>query len=288
MYRLSSLAGGAVRRVVAREDVPPASREEFDGYEAAVRVDAGGFEGSLAELVQLVSERKLDVLGVHLGEIVSCFLGNIDGLREGDAEALMELLSQFVLLLSLLIHWKVASMLPADDERETDEELYGMEQRDKLVGRFIELQAYARSAQAISQMLEAQALCVPRRAGLEEQFTDLAPDLLAGVDTAKLHSAWMRVVEREGARKAAEVDLGHVTVDSVSLPEALVIVETRLASLKEVTFGYLVSDAVTKLEVIVRFLAILELFKRGDVTLAQNEIFGDVTVKWVGASLGAR
>jgi segregation and condensation protein A len=106
----------------------------------------------------------------------------------------------------------------------------------------------------------------------------LAPDLLEGVTTADLAAAFHRATAE---RPASGIDLAHVTVDAVTVAEAVAELEVRLPSAGRSTFRELTGHLTSRIEIIVRFLALLELCKQGRVSLEQGHTFGELEVAWV-------
>jgi segregation and condensation protein A len=116
-------------------------------------------------------------------------------------------------------------------------------------------------------------------AGPEERFASLMPDLLEGVSPLRLQRAFMRAA----APKAPKViGLEHVAPIRASVAEALVTVAEQMRQSGRMTFREIVGDITDKIEVVVRFLAILELYKQGRVELDQVMRFGDIQVVWLG------
>ncbi|MET0160696.1 MAG: segregation/condensation protein A, partial [Acidimicrobiales bacterium] len=118
----------------------------------------------------------------------------------------------------------------------------------------------------------------PRLAGIEEQFVSLAPDLLAGVDAGDVRRAYVKVLTRPQPR----VDLFHIAAIKVNVADAVEELVDELPRLGRTTFRSLTSSLVERLEVVVRFLGLLELFKVGLVELDQVGQFGDIHIVWLG------
>ncbi len=232
------------------------------------------FEGPFDVLLQLILDHKVDVCDVPIAPVVDAFVAHI---AEAPSLDLAET-SEFLVIAAVLVELKSRRLLPGPDEVDADEELVGLEQRDLLLARLVELQAYSAAAVDFTMLIEQAARSLPRTAGLEERFTDLAPDLLAGVGPADIAAAFRRAIV---ARPQPVLDLSHVTVEQVSVSEAVSELEAFLPSSGEVTFKQLTSHLKTRMQVIVRFLALLELHKRGVLTLDQGETFGDLHVRWV-------
>ncbi len=243
----------------------------------AAHVHTRVFEGPIDVLFQLVSEHKLDVYDVPLAEIVDRFLAEIVDRRPLD----LETCSEFLLVAALLVELKSRTLLPGPDVVEDDEELAGFEERDRLLARLYELQAYAAAADVFASLIEGAAHTVPRLAGLEERFRDAAPELLAGLTAEQLATSYLLVLAQPAV---PSLDLSHVTVEAVTVSEAVAELEERLPSDSPLSFRQLTSHCTTRMQVIVRFLALLELFKRGWVDLDQGTTFGDLQVSWTGRS----
>ncbi|MCL4433401.1 MAG: segregation/condensation protein A [Actinobacteria bacterium] len=251
-------------------------------------------EGPLEVLARIVAEHPADLYDIPLSDLVDSFMAEMsgvfhnsgsdeaagDGTRTGQRIGPLDIdrLSEFLLLASTLLEWKSRLLLASDDVPDLDEELYALEERDKLIGRFMELQVYAQVAQSLSIMMERAALSIPRSAGLEERFATLAPDLLAGVDAGTLCSVFAEIQERASS---AGVEINHVTVDKVSVAETLRALRHRLKVLRRTTFRDLTGHLNERMDIIVHFLAILELYKRGMVALSQAETFGDLDIEWI-------
>ena len=238
-------------------------------------VSTSVYEGPFDVLLRLVSEHKVDVYDISIAELVDAFVAEISGRPELDLEEA----SGFIVVAAILLELKSRKLLPGPDEIEDDEELFGFEERDRLLARLLELQAYAAASDAFAIMIERAAKSVPRLAGLEEHFRDLAPDLLADVTVERLAAAYLVGL---ATNEVLTIDFSHVTVEAVTVSEAVAELQERLPVDGTSGFRLLTAHCTTRMQIIVRFLALLELCKRGWVTLDQGETFGDLVVTWVG------
>jgi len=237
------------------------------------------FEGPIDVLFQLVSEHKLDIYDIPLAELVDRFIAELAARQPLD----LETCSEFLVVAAILVELKSRALLPGPDTVEGDEELSGFEERDRLLARLYELQAYAAAADVFAGLIEQAGRSVPRMAGLEERFRDVAPELLAGLTAEQLAATYLLVMTQPAA---PALDLSHVTVEAVTVSEAVAELEERLPAEGMVSFRQLTSHCTTRMQVIVRFLALLELFKRGWVDLDQGVTFGDLSITWIGRSQG--
>ena len=135
----------------------------------------------------LISDHKLDIYDIPLADIVDGFLAELATLETLD----LEVTTEFLVIAAILVELKSRKLLPGPDEVDDDEELSGFEERDRLLARLLELQAYAAAADAFCLLIEQAARSVPRTAGLDEEFRELAPDLLAGITPERLAAAFL-------------------------------------------------------------------------------------------------
>jgi len=234
------------------------------------------FVGPIDLLVHLVSTHEVDVLEVPLAPVVDGFVAV---LRERPESVSLDARSQFLLMAAILVEIKSQRLLPGPDGVDEDEELGGFEERDLLLSRLLECRAYAAAADAFVVLSEHAARSVAREAGLDDGFVVHAPDLLEGVTADRLAQAYLRATAE---RPAPRVDLSHVTVDTVTVSETVQVLAGMLPGRGMVSFRDLTAHLVTRIEVIVHFLAVLELTKLGKVVVGQAERFGDLEIEWVG------
>jgi segregation and condensation protein A len=238
-------------------------------------VTTPSFSGPVELLLQLISSHDVDVLNVPLGPIVDAFVAV---LRDEAVTVDVEDLSEFLLIASILLEMKSRSLLPGRDDTEPDEEFVGWEERDVLLARLLELRTYAALSDAFVSLLERATRAYPRLRGVDDGFVVVPPDLLAGVTTAILAGAYLRGIEE---KPVPVLRLNHVTVDAVSVAETVVSLSQRLPSMGTLSFRALTESLGSRIEIIVHFLALLELCKLGLVELGQGSTFGDVRIAWI-------
>jgi segregation and condensation protein A len=239
-------------------------------YEVATPVYDGPFE----LLLHLILRDEVDLYEVNLLDIVDAFLTELDRMEHTD----LDITTEFLLVASTLVELKSRRLLPIDDDVDLDDELALWEERDLLLSRLLECKTFKDAAVVLRRLHLDGGRSYPRLAGIEEQFVDLAPDLLAGVEPEDLRRAYVKVLTRPQPR----VDLFHVNIVKANVSDAIEELLDELPRLGRTTFRSLTGSLVERLEVVVRFLAILELFKAGVVELDQIGQFGDIHIVWTG------
>ena len=236
------------------------------------------FEGPFDLLLHLITREQVDLWEVSLSDIVDVYVATLVQMK---AALDLETATEFLLIAAVLLELKARRLLPGRDDVELEEELALWEERDLLLARLLECKTFKDAAASMSRLMDNSALSWPRTAGLEDRFVDLAPDLLAGVTAERLRDAMQALL---APRPQARVILDHVAPVRTSVRDAVEELVDELPRCGVITFARLTSGIAERLEVIVRFLALLELFKQGLVNLEQAGSFSDLTVVWVGES----
>lgn len=239
----------------------------------AYAVSTPVFEGPFDLLLHLILQEEVDIHEVSLQRIVEAYLGELDKMKTLD----LEIATEFLLIAATLIDLKARRLLPTGDDGELDEELALWEERDILLARLLDCKTFKDVSAVMSDLIERAELSQPRLAGPDERFESLLPDLLEGVSPLRLRRAFLRATE---PKAPVSIDLFHVAPIRASVADALEELARVLPTRGKATFRELVAGISDRIEVVVRFLAILELFKQGRVELVQAERFGEIAIEW--------
>ena len=235
------------------------------------------FEGPFDLLLHLIVRDQVDLYEVSLATIVDAYLRELTKLRSGGLD--LDVATEFLLIAATLIELKARRLLPGPDDVDVDDELALWDERDVLLARLLECKTFKDAASVLGRMGDEAARSFPRLAGPEEHFLRLAPDLLAGVTPVDLRDAFLRATS---PRPVPRVDLRHLNLTKANVADAVAELVDELPRTGPITFRRLTGDLAERLEVVVRFLALLELCKQGLVDLDQRESFGDITITWIG------
>lgn len=241
----------------------------------AVDVTTSVYEGPFDLLLHLILKEQVDIYEVSLSRIVDAYLEEIEKLQQLD----LDLATEFLLIASTLVELKARRLLPGRDDIDIDDELALWEERDLLLARLLECKTFKDVAGVFSRLADDADRSFPRSVGADDRFAELMPDLMEGVTPQRLHRAFVKAVT---PKPVLRIDLFHVAPIRASVADALAELIDELPRAGRMSFRRLTSGLVERLEVIVRFLALLELFKQGLVELEQPERFGDIDVVWTG------
>jgi segregation and condensation protein A len=240
-----------------------------------VRTDA--FEGPFDLLLQLVAKQKVDIAGLSIADIADQYLEHVDRMQDLD----LDVASDFLLVAATLLELKAASLLPQDLPVEVLEfdDLTPEEARELLITRLLAYKTFKNAAGELAARSESESLMHARGAGLEERFLQLMPDYLEGIT---LHGLAVICADLVHKREIFLLEAEHVASAPISLELHVEGVARMMLARKRATFRELVAAGAPVEELVVTFLAILELYKRGLVRLEQAELFGDIEIVGTG------
>ncbi|BEP15968.1 segregation/condensation protein A [Acidothermaceae bacterium B102] len=238
-----------------------------------VRLDV--FEGPFDLLLSLISKHQLDVTEVALHQVTDDFIAFI---RAAGSTWELGTATEFLLVAATLLDLKAARLLPSG-EVEDEEDLALLEARDLLFARLLQYRAYKQVAALFSGLFAEQARRYPRAVSLEPQFAAALPEVLLGIgpqEFARLAAAAF------APREVPTVAIDHIHAPMVSVREHAALLSERLRRLGSGSFRSLCQDCETTLEVVARFLALLELYREAQVAFDQVTALGELHVRWTG------
>ncbi|QGU04531.1 segregation and condensation protein A [Corynebacterium comes] len=242
------------------------------------RVALNNFEGPFDLLLHLIGSRKLDVTEIALAEVTDDFIAYTRALG---ATADLDETTEFLVVAATLLDLKAARLLPRGDVDDVDD-LALLETRDLLFARLLQYRAYKQVADLFDRWQKKALRRYPRAVGPEKQFADLLPPVTLGHTPATFAELAVGVFR---PRPPEQVGTSHLHQVEVSVPEqAGRILDTlRLMGADHwVTFPALVRDCTVSMEIVGRFLALLELYKAQAVETRQEEPLGELSVSWTG------
>jgi segregation and condensation protein A len=226
-------------------------------------VTVEGFDGPLQVLLELVEEKKLDILTVRLGDLAGAYLTRVRALAALPADEV----ASFLALASRLVLLKARSLLPslapldADDEGETEEELRA---------RLLEYAVVRERAGALGDRLRSGERGFHREGGSP---VGLPP---RGGEVTALAAAWTRVLAL--AARSREEDMVSPG-ERYSVEDRTAEIELIVGERGDVTFSELLGPRPTLGWAVVTFIALLDLYRRAVVDLEQDVLFTDIRIK---------
>ncbi|MFC7580457.1 segregation and condensation protein A [Schaalia naturae] len=239
----------------------------IDQFQVSLEV----FQGPFDLLLQLISRKRLDITQVALAEVTDEFIAHMAAFPD------LSRTTEFLVVAATLLDMKAARLLP---QEETDEDagLEDLEARDLLFSRLLQYRAFKEAAAEIARRMEAFRGTCPRDVELEPHFAALLPELVWTTTPEQL----ARLAAEVLSQAQPTVQTAHLLDPAVPVAGQARLLAARLRQRGSATFHELTADAGTTAVVVSRFLALLELFRRGLVEFSQEEALGELAVQWVG------
>ncbi|RIJ77573.1 segregation/condensation protein A [Nakamurella silvestris] len=240
------------------------------------RVVLKNFEGPFDLLLQLISQHQMDVTDVALHAVTDEFIAHI---RAAGKEFDLGQVTEFLVVAATLLDLKAARLLP-DGDIDDEGDLALLEARDLLFARLLAYRAYQQVSMLFRELEATAQRRYPRAVTLEAKFLGLLPEVNIGLDPDGF--AEMAASVFRPKPPPARVSLDHIHSSPVSVAEHTASMREYLTEHGQATFAELISGCTMTLEVVARFLGLLNLFREAAVLFDQPEPLGELTVRWSG------
>ena len=246
------------------------------GYSMGLTVKLEAFEGPLDLLLHLLEKNKVSIYDIPIVEITNQYLDCIQGIERQDLNGM----SEFLVMASTLVAIKSKMLLPKKVNEDGEEE----DPRAELVQQLLEYKLYKYMSLALKDRQIDAGRVFYRKPAIPEEVKEYeAPinldDLLSDVTLEKLNAVFRSVMLRqENKIDKVRAGFGKIEVEEVSLPEKIAYLEEYAVSHRQFSFRRLLEAQSSKMEVIVSFLAVLELMKTGKITITQKHLFDDIEI----------
>jgi segregation and condensation protein A len=238
-------------------------------------VSQEAFSGPFELLLSLIARKQLDITELALAEVADDFVAY---LRDSGFD--LDRATEFLVVASTLLDLKAARLLPVEVRIEDEEDLALLEARDLLFARLLQYRAYKRAAELLAGLEVLESRFTARQVALEPRFAAALPDVEIPLDPVAF--AALATVVRE-PKPPPTVETDHVHAPRVDVRAHARVVIERLQTLGTATFTVLCSGCVETIEIVARFMALLELGREGRVTFDQPVPLGEFSVTWMPA-----
>ena len=235
------------------------------------------FEGPLDLLLYLLEKNKVNIYDIPIVEITDQYMEYIDEMRQRD----LEVMSEFLVMAATLLSIKAKMLLPKkknEDEEEVDP-------REELVQQLLEYKMYKYMAYELKdRQIDAEKSMykkptIPEEVKSYEEPVNL-DELVKGITLQKLNKIFKDVMKKQVDKvDPIRSKFGKIEKEEFSLEEKMLYVENYALNRSKFSFKNLLEEQSSKTEIIVTFLAILELMKSGKIYISQEEIFGDICIE---------
>lgn len=252
-------------------EIETASAEVSNSF----RVTTGNFDGPFDLLLTLIAKKSLELTELSLHEVTDDFL---DYIRAQGGKWDLNEITQFLLVAATLLDLKAARLLPSG-EVEDEEDVARLEARDLLFAKLLQYRAYKEVAAWFTKRLSTVGPRFARSVRLEPALAEIRPDVVFNFDL----DGFAAIANRALTPYTPPVmSTDHLHSPLVSVADEAHILVDILRRVGMQTFRDLVADTEIVAVVIARFLALLDLYRLGVISVEQERPLSELTINWVG------
>lgn len=235
------------------------------------------FEGPLDLLLHLIEKNKVNIYDIPIVEITDQYMEYIHAMERED----LNIMSEFMVMAATLISIKCRMLLPREVNEEGEEE----DPREELVRQLLEYKMYKYMSYELRDRMAAAARNVYKLPTIPEEVLAYrepvdTTELLSGLTLKKLNTIFQSVIRRQEEKvDPIRSKFGKIEKEEVSLPDKMEEVTEYARVHKRFGFRDLLGRQAGKVQVIVTFLAILELMKMGIIRISQRYIFDEIEIE---------
>jgi segregation and condensation protein A len=234
------------------------------------------FEGPLDLLLHLLDKNKVNIYDIPIVEITAQYMEYIAEMKRQD----LDVLSEFLVMAATLIDIKSRMLLPSDPDSEEEE----VDPRAELVQQLLEYKMYKCMAYELKdRQIDAGRVMfkeptIPDEVLAYEEPVDVA-ELVSDVTLARLNEIFKSIMKKQRDKvDPLRSKFGRIEKEEVSLEDKMAYLEEYASTHRHFSFRGLLEEQAGKVEIIVTFLAILELMKMGKIFISQEHIFDDIQI----------
>lgn len=241
-----------------------------------IEVKLNVFEGPLDLLLHLIEKNKFNIFDIPIVEITEQYLEYVNQMQEEN----LDVMSEFLVMAATLIAIKAKMLLPKQEEPEDDEE----DPRAELVRRLLEYKMYKYASYELKDMEISAGGAYYKPATIPKEVLEYKEEIdpaqvIGDTTLVQLNRIFQEIMKRTVDRvDPIRSKFGTIEKDEVRVEDKMEEIREGIRGLKGINFRTLLEAQTSRFNIIVTFLALLELMKIGDIVIRQEEIFGDIMI----------
>ncbi len=229
------------------------------------------FEGPLDLLLHLVKESKMDIYEINICEIINQYLNFIHSLEEKN----IDIASEYLVMASELIHLKSKLLVNRKDEEISSEDEFSFSSEEDLRNKLLEYEKYKLLTQSFHELEEKRSEVYTKLPESLREYIEETGIQKGEFDISDLFNAYNLFIERQKLAKPLNT---KITKKELSVDDKIKDIRNILTARRRVNFIELFTE-MTKENIVVTFLSILEMTKNNEVILTQEDNFSPIMIE---------
>jgi segregation and condensation protein A len=239
----------------------------------AINIKINNFEGPFDLLLHLIKVNQLDIYEISIFEITSQYIEYINSMKEMD----LDITSEFILMAATLLEIKSRELLPKNNENQTEDE----DPKAKLIQKLIEYKKFKEISSYLRKKEEEFGpIFVKKPEIIDDSFQkDIDKELFSGKTLMDLYQIYKEMIEKNKDKINTNQINDKISVDTYKVEDKMEELRERLINNKIIQFSKISLNCNNKLELVVTFLALLELIKQKEVKALQKDNFNEIYIE---------
>jgi segregation and condensation protein A len=241
-----------------------------------LNIKVSNFEGPFDLLLHLIKKNEMDIYNISIYEITNQYLQYLKEFKEMD----LEITSEFIVVAATLLEIKSKMLLPKDKTKEIENE--EVDPRKQLIEKLIEYRKFKHAAEFLRMKKNETGLIFYKKPEViednrEKQFKE---DLFKGITMLDLYNLYNELINRYRNKLNTEnIIQTQIPLDRYKVEDKMEEIKSIMNNNSRISFSFIINQCSAKLEIVVTFLALLELIKIRTVKVVQEDNFNDIHIE---------
>lgn len=245
----------------------------------ALTIKTSNFEGPFDLLLHLIKKNQMDIYNISILDITNQYISYLSEMKELD----LDIASEFIVMATTLIELKSKVLLPKKKEPEEEE----VDDAQELIDKLLQYKKFKGAAEFLGTRQLSTGVTFTKRPEIIEDTREKKPqdagDLLKDITMMDLYQMYIELVEIYKSKMNDSINMEErIRVEIFKIEDKMEQLKEVLAGNRNTTFANIIAESKNKTEVIVTFLALLELIKQRDVRVVQHGNFSEIYLEGVG------
>lgn len=242
-----------------------------------IPVKLEAFEGPLDLLLHLIEKNKIDIYDIPIVEITNQYMDYIRQMQRED----LNVMSEFLVMAATLLDIKCRMLLPKEAAEDGTEE----DPRQELVEQLLQYKMYKYMAEELKERQTDSDMVLYRSPDVPEEVLEYVEPvdldrLLSGLTLSRLNGIFREVMKRQNDKiDPVRSRFGKIEKEEVSLSERLDYIHGYLKTHRSFSFRQMLENQKSRMQIVVTFLAMLEMMKLGEIRVEQESTFGEIMIE---------
>lgn len=244
-----------------------------------LRIKIDNFEGPFDLLLHLIRKNEMDIYNIKIAEITNQYMQYINSMKSMD----LEITSEFIVIAATLLQIKSKQLLPKVKDIQEQEQEESIDPEKELIEKLIEYRKFKATAEFFKSKMDKEGMVFTKKAEIIDEPKSVDnTDILKNVTMVDLYNLYNKIINKYNEKMNFRMVQKEIVIDTYKVEDKVLYIKDKLNKENKMKFSSIMSECNCKMEIIVTFLAILELAKLRNLNLIQENNFNEIYIEGVG------